>query len=809
MSSFFAQLGVIDRTTHRKFWNVLLLSTFLITGFIGLVMVIKINYKLVIPFFDDLVKYHVDFGIGMAVIGFIHFWWHLSYYLNLFKRKSSGASDQTNELTADLDELHLKFFALLLGSTSLIAQILLLREFLSVFNGNELVIGLVLANWMVLTGIGALVGRKQLRGINPSTVILTGQLALSVMPFIIMFLISFLKNRIFPVGAMISIFEIFFASLLLLIPFCLLSGFLFTFISTCYSRIRNQNETGSVYGFESAGSIIGSLLTGFLCLFIFSSAESLLALTLVNSLLILKICMNRGTTKLVWFSALFAAAAFVLLLFQPEKLIRGWVYPNQKIVVSKDSPQGNIVITRQEQVWSVYNNNILQFDSENFMMNEEAVHFAMVQHPDPVHILLVSGGLSGQITELEKYKAVTIDYVEENRWLLTLMKDSVEKIKRKGVTIISTDPLRFIRSAKKQYDVVLLNLPGPSTLQSNRLYTLEFFDLLKHKLSAGAVISLGLSAPPNYLNKESVELNSTIYSTLKNVFKNVIIIPGEKNYFVASDTILTSGIAKAVQDKGIETRYVNQFYFNDEWLKARGNNILLSLNPAAEINQNLKPVLYRQQLDYWLSHFKGRYRTFGVMAIAFGLILFLTGGIRSKAIFLTGFSASGMEIILLFGLQIYFGNIYLLTSFIFTSFMVGLTVGSFHGKSLSCTPKYNYLAINTLVMAGSAAIIPLILFSPAMSQWTPAIVYAVYFGATMLIGGLTGIQFTLTTLNRPDSYGEISGKTYSYDLFGSAIGALVVTLYLVPGTGIMVSVLAISFLNLVFGIYLTLRKRII
>lgn len=53
--------------------------------------------------------------------------------------------------------------------------------------------------------------------------------------------------------------------------------------------------------------------------------------------------------------------------------IRSYVYPNQKIEVSKDSPYGNIVITRRENLWSVYNNNTLLFDSENFMMNEEAV----------------------------------------------------------------------------------------------------------------------------------------------------------------------------------------------------------------------------------------------------------------------------------------------------------------------------------------------------------------------------------------------------------------------------------------------------
>lgn len=117
----------------------------------------------------------------------------------------------------------------------MVAQIILLREFMSVFNGNELVVGLVLANWMVLTGFGAMLGKQEVRIKKTSGLIISGLLILTVLPFITTFLINYLKNIIFPIGAMIDVFQIFLASLLLLIPFCVVSGFLFTFISGSYS----------------------------------------------------------------------------------------------------------------------------------------------------------------------------------------------------------------------------------------------------------------------------------------------------------------------------------------------------------------------------------------------------------------------------------------------------------------------------------------------------------------------------------------------------------------------------------------------
>ena len=178
--------------------------------------------------------------------------------------------------------------------------------------------------------------------------------------------------------------------------------------------------------------------------------------------------------------------------------------------------------------------------------------------------------------------------------------------------------------------MVILNLPGPSTMQSNRFYTFEFYQLLKQKLSSGAVFSFGIQSPPNYLNSEAVDLNSTIFSTLKKVFQNVIVIPGEKNYFLASDAPLTYNIAQRVLEKGIENHYVNPYYIDDLLLKQRAEIIFSALNPVAEINQNLKPVSYNQQLDYWLSQFKGKYWMMAVFAVALSLFIFLAEVIQLK-----------------------------------------------------------------------------------------------------------------------------------------------------------------------------------
>ena len=96
-----------------------------------------------------------------------------------------------------------------LGISSVITQILLGREFLSVFYGNELVFGIILANWLLLTGIGAYLGKYSERIKNKVSLIFFLQILVAILPFISIFLVRYLRNVLFPVGILVSIDKIF------------------------------------------------------------------------------------------------------------------------------------------------------------------------------------------------------------------------------------------------------------------------------------------------------------------------------------------------------------------------------------------------------------------------------------------------------------------------------------------------------------------------------------------------------------------------------------------------------------------------
>ena len=77
----------IKPSLHRRIWNFLLLITFLVSGIFGIILSIIISYGIRLSFYSDLLFWHVEFGIGMAIISIFHILWHLNYFKKMFKLK--------------------------------------------------------------------------------------------------------------------------------------------------------------------------------------------------------------------------------------------------------------------------------------------------------------------------------------------------------------------------------------------------------------------------------------------------------------------------------------------------------------------------------------------------------------------------------------------------------------------------------------------------------------------------------------------------------------------------------------------------
>ncbi len=802
LSYILLRLSVISLKSFRRFWNTIQLIAFFVTAILGLILVIQINYKLDIPFKEELLVWHVDFGIGMTIIVVFHFIWHWNYYRHIIKNPGRKSEDTTiQEQSFQKSSKDFSFLDLLpafgLGFTTIITQIILLREFLTVFYGNELVIGIVLTNWMIITAIGAGIGRKTLTFRNDPVFQVSALILLSILALIMVILLNILKNVVFQAGSLVGIYQILLSSFVLMLPFCLLSGYLFTHLSVSFSDKFNRNMIHRTYAVESTGSLAGGIIVSFILVYLLKSLQILGILILLNVAISFLNRDIRTSFRLKWLFVLIALSLYIIIcVFNIDKIVKKSLYPNQEIVYLRDTPYGNLTVTRSAEQLNFFENTSLLFTTNDPVSNEENVHYAMLQHPDPKNILIISGGISGIINEILKYQIDNIDYVEINPWIIKLGKRWTDTLDYEQVNVIIKDSKIYLNESERKYDVILMQIPEPNTAQVNRYYTLEYFKLLKKRLSQDGLVSLSLPSTVNYVSVEANELNSIVYRTLKSVFNNVLIVPGNKNYLLASDDNLNIDIPSLVEQKDIENVYVNQYYLDTWSLSERSDFIMEQLNQDAPVNKDFKPVCYFQHLKYWMSQFNVHYW------LPFGLIVlvFLLSMIRLKPItfgmFAAGFAGSSIEMLLILTFQILYGYVYHYTGIIITAFMGGLAIGALYREKILKTSIQSFLSVQ-LIITLYALVLPLVFLLFNKTESAGLFMHVVFVLMTLIISVATGMQFSLGSTIMKEKMSVRSASLYSSDLVGSAFGALLVSVFMIPILGIIFSTFIIAALNLI------------
>jgi len=709
-----------------------------------------------------------------------------------------------------LDVPHWKFLlaVVALGVTCIITQIIILRESLAVFYGNELVIGIILGNWMILTGIGAYVGRFTQRLRVRTDLVVAGLLLLAILPILTALLLRVMKNVAFPVGSMIGIVEILYGSFLLLIPYCLVSGGAFTLLADVVSEKRGENMITSVYAWEAIGSVIGGLSFSFAAVYFLTTFEALLLLALFDLVVaaVFTISHGRGGARFA-VAFVFLCILVLSLLVDLDRSSRQSLFIDQEIVYDKDTPYGSLVVTTQADQLNFYENSTLLCSTNDVTTSEEAVHYAMIQHPNPRSVLLISGAISGSVQEILKYDVDRIDYVEFNPWLIELARKYISVLSDDRVHIAAQDARLFVRQSSQHYDVALVNVSEPSTAQLNRYYTVEFFNELRSKLNPGAVVSLGLLPATDYQGEAARRVNSVTFNTLQSIFQNVLIVPGLKTYYLASDSTLSLAIARMIEGRGLQNTYVNPYYIDDRILDQRAQLMEETIDEEAGVNTDFAPASYHQYLTYWLSLFRSDYWVLMIVCLIALLVAALNVNLISVGMFTGGFAASSVEILLLIAFQIIYGYVYQIVGIIVTLFMAGLALGALWSRRLIPLPQIRHYIVIQIVIGVCCALLPLwfLLLREALPH--PVVVQGVFFLLTVAIAGVIGIEFSLAARLRGGWIAAVASELYSIDLMGSAIGALLVSAYFIPVFGIFNVSLLVGALSVFSGTLLYMRRK--
>jgi spermidine synthase len=746
--------------------------------------------------------------------------------------------------------LSLSFGFLLMGFSFAVTQSLLIREFLVAFSGNELSIGLILGNWLILEAIGSgllgrLAGRWQAK--PPSFAALQVLFAL-FLPLCLL-AISLTRRLVGAIpGEGVGLLPIAWSSLLILFPLGLIDGAMFAFGCRSFAQLTRDTSSsiGRVYVLEALGGIAGGLVFTYLFIPFLHSLQTALILSGLNLLAAILVLAafrrpRRGRTETARLSPAIALPAILLLadllvLASPlagelQRSAASQRWPGYRLLYSENSAYGNVsAIERQGQYTFLADGiPILNAPVPDLALSEEIVHLPLLFVPQPRRALVLSGGLGGVLRELYKYPLERVDYAELDPLLIeavqqvpTTLTGSELGDPRLGLELVDGRLLvRELQAGATPYDLVIVNLPYPSTLQLNRFYTAEFFHMVRALLARDGVVVISIPGSLSYLSEELRDLNAMAYSTLREAFPHVRPIPGELTLWLASSandlpTATVDSLVDRWQARDLGTQLVSephirlrleQRYLDWFW------NSLDAEGGEARVNRDLHPRGLFYGLSYWNALFSpalarlfnaaGRLRLWHLAVALLGSTLLYLAVVRLRgrgkasvvpvAIAATGFAGMCADLVIILAFQSLYGHVYHWIGLLLTAFMGGLAAGGLLMSRRAASHAEDRRAFLWLEVALVLfwLLVPLTLSGlygslaqPAPVEPVQVVLFLLNAGAGFLVGAQFPVANRLWLGARGSRQGG-EGALYASDLAGAFLGSILVSVLLIPVLGIL------------------------
>lgn len=400
---------------------------------------------------------------------------------------------------------------------------------------------------------------------------------------------------------------------------CILIGFLIGLEIPLVIRINEayqplKSNISSVLEYDFYGSLLGGVFFAFIGLPYLGLTYTPFVLGSVNLMVAIIVAftflknVKKPQRNSLWGALGFAAVTIALGVSFTKPIII-WGEQNKykdKVIYSTQSKYQKIVITEWKNEHWLYLNGNLQFCSmDEVMYHEPLVHPIMNLVNNPTHVLVLGGGDGCAVREILKYPSVqSIELVDLDEKMTSLSQtNEILKLINRGalnnkkVHIKNEDAFIFLTNNTRFYDVIIIDLPDPRTIELGRLYSHEFYSLCNRSLRPrGAIITQAGS--PYYVTKA--------FNCIKNTLKsaNFSVVPMHNQVLSMGEWGWIIGVkGNLIKEKELKSKLESLTFdhINTEWLNHESMKLMLSFgkssfftppNEEAEINRVHDPILY-------------------------------------------------------------------------------------------------------------------------------------------------------------------------------------------------------------------------
>ncbi|PWJ18289.1 polyamine aminopropyltransferase [Jannaschia seohaensis] len=174
-----------------------------------------------------------------------------------------------------------------------------------------------------------------------------------------------------------------------------------------------------------------------------------------------------------------------------------------EIVWSERTEYQQIVVTRHRGRTRLFLDGAVQFDTrDEYRYHEALVHPAMAAAPRRTEVVVMGGGDGMAVREVLRWAPARVVLVDLDPAVTALFRDRDDlaalndfALRDPRVEIVNADAFAWARDGGAAFDVAVLDLPDPKNLSLSRLYTAEFYRLLRGRLSAQGVAVTQAGSP--------------------------------------------------------------------------------------------------------------------------------------------------------------------------------------------------------------------------------------------------------------------------------------------------------------------------
>lgn len=693
---------------------------------------------------------------------------------------------------------------LLVGFVSIQAQALLLREYLVLFGGSELSIGIFMAAWFLWISVGALLFTASDRIRHFAVNHVEG--LLTAWPFTIALAVPILRAaREFtgtpayePVGPMVLLA----AALVTTLGFSTMTGLLFP-AAAARQKTNRQRAAVRTYWLEAMGSVVGGAMVTmmlYLSVNLFTQVGIIAMIAMIPTIISLFYTRKR---RILTYFGLFCAisAGFSILAAGPRinrYFARMQLYSATRgltFVSRHETPYRVITLARSKGQRVVLSNGNIVL-TKPFTSKDLGLSAFLLAQAGGRHILAL--GLEGlRLVPFTAYKNTSLTIVFPD-WEAFRIISGFYKGFGPNVHFIAMDPRTFMAHTKERFNAVLIAGGEPSLLSTNRLYTIKAFQLARRVLRKHGVVAVPARIPENFMGAQFREYGKAIISSLDKVFKHIGIVPGAGGLFVAGngpvDLAPADVISRFKKRAGTDTQFPATGFYS--LLKPERQAFLKAQYQQAAplLNTDMRPMAFYLKLLTLLKVGGAHHNTILILEsfrrhtipvllviLAVIMLILLLGRFRLDtaghygagfAIGATGAAGMGMVVLLFAAFQAVAGTLFRDIGLASAAFMLGLVIGA----RIMERPAAGFGLIARVVYTLIAGLLLAFIANLNLFDMTkPG--FFVLFGLTGVITG----GFWPVVSHIPQ---QTAARLETWDHLGAAVGALIFGVFVLPCLGI-------------------------